>query len=116
MAAQLSRLLTVTTVVLLLALLILPIANRMTPVNLQPWRNAAAWGLGVLIPIRLLAGVRSWRSKIAGPLAGPASIQSQLYGFTPGSSAIEDSSGPAHTTSEIEPDDNLRPGQDKEFH
>ncbi|MBD7996378.1 hypothetical protein H9639_13820 [Arthrobacter sp. Sa2CUA1] len=112
MAARLSRLLTATTVFLLVALLVLMIVDGLTAANLGPWSNAVIWALAVLILIRLLTRAGSWRSTIAGPLAGSASVQSRMFGFTPGSSPIEHSSGPAYTISEIENDENHRCGRD----
>lgn len=104
MAARLSRLLTATTVFLLVALLVLMIADRLIPANLEWWSNAVVWVLAVLILVRLLGRARSWRSGVAGPLAGAASVQSRMFGFTPGSSPAEHSSGPAYTISRIEDD------------
>ncbi|MBD8045367.1 hypothetical protein H9638_16285 [Arthrobacter sp. Sa2BUA2] len=106
MAARLSRLLTATTVVLLVALLVIMIVDRLTAANLGPWSNAVIWALAVLILIRLITSAGSWRSKIAGPVSGAVSVQSRMFGFTPGSSPIEHSSGPAYTISAIENDEN----------
>ncbi len=78
MAARLSRLLTASTVFLLGALLVLMIVDRLTVANLSRWSNAVVWVLVVLILIRLITRAGSWRSKIAGPLAGSASVQSRF--------------------------------------
>lgn len=108
MAARLSRLLTASTVILLAALLVLMIADQLTAANLSQWINAVMWAAAVLILIRLLTRVGSWRSNIAVPVAGTGAVQSRLFGFTPGSSPIEDSSGPAYTTSAVEDGADLR--------
>ena len=116
MAARLSRLLTATTVFLLVALLLIMIVDGLTPVNLDRWSNAVVWALAVLILIRLITRAGSWRSKIAGPVAGSASVQSRIFGFTPGSSTIEQSSGPAYTISDVNDDENLRRLRDGNSH
>lgn len=107
MAARLSRLLTASTVFLLVALLLIMIADRLASANLTRWSNAVVWALAVLILIRLITRAGSWRSKIATPVAGSASVQSRMFGFTPGSSTIEQPSGPTYATSLLEDDENL---------
>lgn len=116
MAAQLSRLLTASTVVLLIALLVLLFADGLTPANLEGWSNPVAWGLAVLIMVRLATRAGAWRKGIAGPLAGSASVQSRMFGFTPGSSTIVDSSGPAYTISDVEDEENSRRIRDADSH
>ena len=116
MAARFSRLLTVTTVVLMAALLLTMIVERLLNANLGQWSNALVWGLVALVLIRLLTRVGSWRSRIAGPLAGSMSVQSRMLGFTPGSSAIDHSSGPAYTISEVEDEESSRRLRDGEAH
>ena len=114
MAARLSRLLTASTVVLLVALLVLMIADGLAPGNLERWSNPVGWGLAVLILVRLATRAGAWRKGIAGPLAGSASVQSRMFGFTPGSSAIEQSAAPAYTISEIEDGEDSRHLRDGE--
>ncbi|MBF4992705.1 hypothetical protein ITX31_01080 [Arthrobacter gandavensis] len=112
MAAQLSRLLTASTVVLLLALLVLLIADGLSPANLRGWRTPVVWALAVLILVRLATHRGSWRRRIAAPLAGTASFQSRLFGFTPGSSASEPSGAPAYTISKVEDEEDSRRSRD----
>lgn len=116
MTARLSRLLTAATVFLLVVLLLIMIVDGLTPVNLDRWSNALVWVLVVLILIRLITRAGSWRSKIAGPVAGSISVQSRMFGFTPGSSTIEQSSGPTYTTSLPEDDENLRRSPEGDSH
>ena len=111
MKARLSRLLTASTVILLAALLVLMIADRLTTSNLGQWVDWVVWAAAALILIRLLTRMGSWQSNVAGPVAGSASVQSRLFGFTPGTSRIEESSGPAYTTSVVEEDENSRPNR-----
>lgn len=114
MAARLSRLLTATTVILLVALLAVLIVDGLSAADLSQWSTLMLWVLAVLVLIRLLTRAGSWRSQIAGPLAGSASVQSRMFGFTPGSSPIEHSSGPAYTISTVEDGERLRPNPDPE--
>lgn len=114
MAARLSRLLTATTVILLVALLVVLIVDGLTAADLSPWSTLMLWALAVLVLIRLLTRAGSWRSRIAGPLAGSASVQSRMFGFTPGSSPIEPSSGPAYTISKVEDGESSRLSPDRE--
>ncbi|MGW9404167.1 hypothetical protein ACWGQ2_09390 [Arthrobacter sp. NPDC055585] len=114
MAARLSRLLTATTVILLVALLAVLIVDGLSAADLSQWSTLMLSALAVLVLIRLLTRAGSWRSQIAGPLAGSASVQSRMFGFTPGSSPIEPSSGPAYTISELDDEENSRPNPDRE--
>lgn len=116
MAARLSRFLTAATVFFLVLLPLMMIVDRLTSVNLGWWSNAVSWVLVALILIRLMTRAGSWRSKIAGPVAGSASVQSRLFGFTPGSSTIEQSSGPTYTTSLLEDDENRRRSPEGDSH
>lgn len=116
MAARLSRFLTAATVFFLVALLLIMIVDGLTPVNLDRWSNAVVWALAVLILIRLMTRAGSWRSKIAGPVAGSASVQSRMFGFIPGSSTIAQSSGPTYTTSLLEGDENRRRSPEGDSH
>ena len=68
MAVRLSRLLTASTVVLLITLLVLMIADGLAPAHLERWRNPVGWGLAVLILVRLATSAGAWRKGIAGPL------------------------------------------------
>lgn len=114
MAAQLTRLLTTSTVVSLIALLVLMIADGLTPASLERWTNPVAWGLAVLILVRVATRAGAWRKGIAGPLAGSASVQSRLFGFSPGSSTIEQPTAPAYTISDVEDEENSRRIRDGE--
>ncbi|MER2134481.1 MAG: hypothetical protein ABS910_07360 [Arthrobacter sp.] len=114
MTGRISRLLTATTVFLLVALLVIMVVDGLIAANLSQWSDSVVWVLAVLILIRLLSRVGSWRSKIAGPVAGSASVQSRMFGFTPGSSTIEQSGGPAYTISEMEDEENSRRIRDGE--
>ena len=116
MAARLSRLLTVTTVTLLVALLAVLFVDGLTAANLSQWSTFMLWALAVLVLIRLLTRAGSWRSNIAGPLAGSVSVQSRMFGFTPGSSPIEHSTGPAYTVSQLDDEENSRGIRDGESH
>lgn len=115
MAALLSRLLTASTVILLLALLVLLIADGLTAANLRGWRTPAVWALAVLILVRLATRMGSWRRGIAAPLAGTASFQSRLFGFTPGTSASEPSGAPAYTISKVDDNENSRRIRDSDL-
>ena len=108
MADKLKNLLLVILLAVMIALLVLMIADGLAPGNLERWRNPVGWGLAVLILVRLATRAGAWRKGIAGPLAGSASAQSRMFGFTPGSSAIEQSAAPAYTISEIEDEENSR--------
>lgn len=111
MTTGLSRVLTAATVVVLGALLLISILDQATEADLGRWIRSLAAALGVLVLIRALTGIRSWRSRIAAPIIGSASVQSRIFGFTPGGSMVESSSGPTATTSHIEPDADLRRSQ-----
>jgi hypothetical protein len=111
MTTGLSRVLTAATVFLLGALLLISILHQAAEADLGRWIRSLAAALGLLILIRLLTGIRSWRSRIAAPIIGSASVQSRIFGFTPGGSMVESSSGPTATTSHVEPDADLRRSQ-----
>ncbi|MFF2824201.1 hypothetical protein ACFVRV_14300 [Arthrobacter koreensis] len=115
MAAFLSRLLTVSTVILLVGLLMLLIADGLTAANLRGWRTPVVWALGVLILVRLVTSVGSWRRRIAAPLAGTASLQSRLFGFSPGTSASEPSGAPPYTLSQVNDNEDSRRIQDSDL-
>lgn len=109
MAASLSRVLTATTVVVLIAVLVVLFLQSATGGSLDGWVLPPTVALGVLVAIRLLLNTRSERSRTAGPVAGSMAVQSGLYGFAPGTSSIEQHGGPAHTTSAVEPDPRYGP-------
>jgi spore maturation protein SpmB len=111
MTTRLSRVLTATTVFLLGAFLLILILDQATEMDLGRWISPLAAALGVLILIRVLTGIRSWRSRIAAPVIGSVSVQSRMFGFTPGSSIVEHSSGPTDATSNVEADVDLRRSQ-----
>ena len=111
MTTGLSRVLTAATVFLLGALLLILILDQATEMNLGQWISLLAAALGVLILIRVLSGIRSWRSRIAAPVISSVSVQSRVFGFTPGNSMVEHSSGPTATTSNVEAGVDLRRSQ-----
>lgn len=108
MKARLSRVLTVTTVGLLGTLLLILALDQMTDVNLAPLISSLSWALGALVLLRMLAGIKTWRSKIADPIIGSASVQSRIFGFTPGGTMDEDGGKSASTESSIEAPEDLR--------
>ena len=114
MAALLSRLLTASTVMLLIGLLGLLIAEGLTAANLKAWRTQIVWALAVLILVRLATRTGSWRRGIAAPLAGTASFQSRLFGFTPGTSASGPYGAPTYTISKVEDEEDPRRIRDRE--
>lgn len=114
MAALLSRLLTASTVMLLIGLLVLLIAEGLTAANLEAWRTPVVWALAMLILVRLATRAGAWRRGIAAPLAGTASFQSRLLGFTPGTSASEPSGAPTYTISKVEDEEDPRRIRDSE--
>ncbi|NVC25174.1 hypothetical protein E7Z53_17260 [Kocuria salina] len=101
MERQFSRILTAVTVVLLGALLLLMVLDRLIEVRLSPFLGPLGGLLGVLVVIRLLLNIRRPRSGVAAPVMDAASVQSRLFGFSPGTSRIADVGGPAYTTSKI---------------
>lgn len=112
MAPTFSRTLTAVTVLMLGALLLTMILNPLTETNLRSLTSPIAWTLGALIVIRLALNIRHLRSGAAAPVVDSASVQSQLFGFSPGSSRIDDPNLPTYTTSEIEEDPRRASGDD----
>lgn len=110
MAQTLSRILTAITVLILAALLLITILGPLTEASLSPLVSPLAWTLGALIVIRLLLSIRHLRSRAAAPVMDSASVQSRLFGFSPGTSRIEDPSAPTYTTSKIEEDPRHKSG------
>ena len=104
MASTFSRILTATTVLLLVGVLVTLFLQTVTGEGLGRWIAPLGAALGVLVLIRLLLNARSSRSRIAGPVMDSLAVQSRLYGVAPGSSRIEQHDGPTHTTSEVEQD------------
>ena len=111
MTTGLSCALTAATAVVLGALLLISILDQATEADLGLWIRSLAAALGVFILIRVLTGIRFWHSRISAPIIGSLSVQSRIFGFTPGGSVVESSSGPTATTSHVEPDADLRRSQ-----
>lgn len=112
MPSVLSRMLTGTTVLMLGVILLTTVVNSMIETDLAGWIIPLMWVLGALVLLRLIFGLRSFRSGAAAPVMDSASMQSGFYGFTPGSSTIEHTTGPAYTTTEIDEDPRNRAGND----
>ena len=98
MASFLSRVMTAATVLLLGALPLLMVIDLLTEQNLGRWTGSLGWALGVLILIRLLSGARNWRSGVAAPLFDSASVQSRMFGFTPGNPESHHAGGTVDTS------------------
>jgi hypothetical protein len=112
MAQTFSRALTAVTVLMLGALLLTMILNPLTETNLRSLTSPIAWTLGTLIVIRLALSIRHLRSGAAAPVMDSASVQSQLFGYPPGSSRIDEPNLPTYTTSRIDEDPPHTSGDD----
>ncbi|THJ67407.1 hypothetical protein E8P82_04690 [Arthrobacter echini] len=112
MVRKLSSALTAVTVVTLLALVLIMIVDPLTGTDLGPLVGPIAWILGALVVVRLVLGIRHARSAAAAPVMDSGAVQSQLFGFRPGSSGIEHPDGSDPTTSVTDERRRLGPGEE----
>ena len=100
MLRVLSSILTFGAILMSAVLGIIMAIDPLIEAELRPLIRPLAWALGVFVLIRLMLNIRQLRSGAAAPVTDSASVQSRLFGFSPGASRIEESGAGPHTTSQ----------------